>query len=155
MEQTLPSRKDTLPLGLTEKSVEIAKVLVHYNQLTSYPYSDLQIAEWAKSIEELIPSMTLETLKTIIDRMKMGIYDFDSRLGIQNIFSGARQFIKDEIDAHQKIIAEIRKKMYYEYEEVLTEEERTLLHETEEKIKKLQNNLFKISPKQQQYEIHY
>lgn len=147
MEQTLPSKKDTLPLGLTEKSVELAKVLVHYNQLTAFPYSDLQIAEWAKSINELMPNLSAETLKTIINRMKMGIYDYDSKLGIQNIFAGARQYLRDEIAKHQSSISDIKRKMFLNYEESVTEDEKLFFDETELKIKKLHEHLFNISPK--------
>lgn len=147
MEQTLPSKRDTQSLALTEKVVDLAKVLVHYNQLTAFPYSDLQISEWAKSINELMPNITPDTLKTIINRMKMGIYEYDSRIGIQNIFSGAREYIRDEISTLQSSISDIKRKMFIHYNETVTDEERKFVDETELKIKKLHENLFKISPK--------
>lgn len=85
-------------MEITTKINNLSKVLIHYNQLTAFPYSDLQIIEWAKSINELMPELSNETLKFIIDRMKIGYYPFDNRLGIQNIFNGIKQYLNDEIN---------------------------------------------------------
>jgi hypothetical protein len=45
-----------------------------------------------------MPELSNETLKLIIDRMKIGYYPFDNRLGIQNIFNGIKQYLNDEIN---------------------------------------------------------
>lgn len=67
---------------------EIAKALFHVNYLTPYPYSDMIIEGWAKSIQELEPEITSEVIKWILDNMKKGLIEYDSKKGIQNIFSG-------------------------------------------------------------------
>lgn len=142
------SKKVSQSLGnLTEKQTAFAKVLINYNQLTPYPYSDLQISDWAKSIDDLMPQIKPETLKTIIDKMKMGVYEFDSKLGIQNIFSGARAFIRDEISELELSVEKIRAKNMPFSEQILTSDDITTLEIVDEKIAKLQNNLRLISTK--------
>lgn len=111
-------------LSLTKEQTEIAKELIHFNQLTPYPYSDLQISQWVKSITELIPEMTPEIIKHIIDRLKLGVYEYDSRLGIQNVFAGFRKYLEE------------RRLMYYS---IMPEGEE--LKKRNDKIEKINNQL--------------
>lgn len=95
MEQPiLPSKKDTQSLATINN---LAATVLHINQLTPFPYSDLQIFEWAKSINELTPELTPDILKKIIDKFKLGIYEFDSRAGIQNVFKGYKLILGEKI----------------------------------------------------------
>ena len=96
MEQTLPSKKDIQSLEITTVN-NIAKAVLHFNQLTPFPYSDIQIMDWAKSINELTPELTPDIVKKIIDKYKLGIYEFDTKLGIQNIFNGYRLILEEKI----------------------------------------------------------
>jgi hypothetical protein len=73
-------------LGLSEKVIELALVVFHINQVVPYPLSDLQIADWAKSINELRPDVEPQKLKEVIDKMKLGQIEWNYRQGIQNIF---------------------------------------------------------------------
>jgi hypothetical protein len=78
--------------------------LFHYNQLTAFPLSDAQIIDWAKSIKEIAPQLTTEILREIIRRFKVGQGEFDSKLGIQNIFGGYRTFLREQMaEAGEKI----------------------------------------------------
>ncbi len=95
-------KKDNL--SLTKEQTEIAKELIHYNQLTPYPYSDLQISQWVKSITELIPEMTPEIIKHIIDRLKTDAYDYDHKKGIQNIFNGFKKYLKEKDEGYWNIL---------------------------------------------------
>lgn len=72
--------------------------LFHYNQLTTFPLSDAQIIDWAKSISEIAPNLTIEILHEIIRRFKIGQGEFDSRLGIQNIFNGYRTILREQME---------------------------------------------------------
>lgn len=54
---------------------------------------------WANTILELEPEINESVIKWIVDKMKIGIIDFDNRKGIQNIFDGFRKYIDYKIKA--------------------------------------------------------
>lgn len=70
---------------LSNREIEIAKIVYHINQLIAYPLSAIQIEDWARSLNELYPKIDLNILKNTIRMMKLGKIDFDSKKGIQNI----------------------------------------------------------------------
>lgn len=73
----------------------LIKQVANVNLLVQYPLSDSMIELWAKSIEELAPKLNPLTLKVIIDRFKVGRLEWDSKLGIQNIFLGYVNWLQD------------------------------------------------------------
>ena len=95
-------KKDNQSLELSSELTKIGQVIVHINQLTPFPYSDFQLIDWAKSINELTPELTPDILKKIIDKFKLGIYEFDSRAGIQNVFRGYKLILGEKIEYLRK-----------------------------------------------------
>ena len=75
---------------LSEKEIEIAKVIFHVNQLSNYPLGVPQIEDWSKSIEDIVPNLEIDDLKYLIKCFKIGEEHYDYKLGIQNIFIGLR-----------------------------------------------------------------
>jgi hypothetical protein len=73
------------------------KQLAQVNLLTSFPINDDYLRAWCKSIRELVPELTAQTLKIIIDQMKLGGLPYDSKKGIQNIIEGYKLILKDLI----------------------------------------------------------
>lgn len=65
--------------------------------MVAYPISDTMLEVWANTLNELEPEITPDAVKWIIDKMKVGIIDFDNRKGIQNIFEGFRKYISHQI----------------------------------------------------------
>ena len=94
---SVSQKKDNQSLELSSEITKIGQVIVHINQLTPFPYSDFQLIDWAKSINELTPELTPDILKKIIDKFKIGIYEFDSRAGIQNVFRGYKLILGEKI----------------------------------------------------------
>lgn len=47
-----------------------------------------QIEVWAKDLVRLVPGLDLGALTFLIDQMKLGLYDYDKTLGIQNLTVG-------------------------------------------------------------------
>lgn len=84
-------------IALNEKEVEIAKIIYHINQLTSFPLSATQIEDWTRTINELRPHQDLVKLKAIVNMMKIGEIEYNSRLGIQNIFLALKKYDKIKI----------------------------------------------------------
>lgn len=82
---------------LSEKEIKLSAIIYHVNQLTAYPLSAIQIEDWARSINELRPNQNLFILKSIINMMKIGSIDFNSRIGIQNIFLALKKYDKIKI----------------------------------------------------------
>lgn len=74
--------------SLSNETIALCKSLVHVNQLSPFDVSDAKIMDWAKSIQELMPNVGCEDLKTLIDDFKLGVLDYDNKKGIQNIFIG-------------------------------------------------------------------
>lgn len=81
----------------TQINEGFVKQLYHVNYLVNYPISDFMLEGWSKSIQELAPEITIEDLKIITDRMKLGSIEFDHRKGIQNIFNGYKTIINEKI----------------------------------------------------------
>lgn len=63
----------------------------------NYPLTDIQIESWSKSINELRPNQDLKKLNAIINMMKIGSIEFNSRLGVQNIFLALKKYDKIKI----------------------------------------------------------
>lgn len=78
--------------NLSPREIEIGQVVFHVNQLTAYPLNDLQISDWAKSINELKPDLDLALLKKVIDKFKMDELEWDNHKGIQNIFRELKKY---------------------------------------------------------------
>ncbi len=94
MEHLQKTISDDQLVSTTTKESYI-KQLYHVNYLVSYPISDLMLEGWSNSIIELVPEITPDDLKEIINRMKLGTIDFDYRKGIQNIFKGYTILLKE------------------------------------------------------------
>lgn len=130
-------KTSTSNLSLEVKSMGVE--LFHYNQLTSFPLSDAQIIDWAKSIKEIAPNLTVEILHEIIRRFKIGHGEFDSRLGIQNIFNGYRTFLREQM-------AEFGEKIHRGFD-YPTDEQKIISDEAEKKhdeIKKVFESVFAV-----------
>ncbi len=69
---------------------ELLKQIAQVNLLTAFPINDLYLEQWVKTIQELAPDLTPERLKSLIDKMKCGILDYDHRKGVQNILLAHR-----------------------------------------------------------------
>lgn len=91
-------------------NVEMAKQIYQINLLIPYPLADSQIEDFANTLEELIPELTPVQLKRMIDRFKVGVYEWDRNKLIQNIFKYAMTIIAEDIK-NQVILAEIRNRI--------------------------------------------
>jgi hypothetical protein len=87
---------------LNSEQNNLAIELFHYNQLTPFTLTDIQIIDWVRSISELRKEITPEILKELIDGMKTTRFPFDKNLGIQNIFI-----------AHDHLLGKYRTKLQY------------------------------------------
>lgn len=98
---------------LIEVNKELAKQVYQINQLVPYPLSDIQIEDIAKSLEELVPELTPMQLKKMIDRFKIGYYEWDKTKVIQNIFKNLANTMKEDYvgkdEEFQKIMERFRK----------------------------------------------
>jgi hypothetical protein len=90
----LANRSNQSPSTTTN---DMAKALYHINYLAAYPVSDSMLEGWASTITELTPELTPEILKTLINRMKLGIYEYNERKGIQNVFKAYRRFLTERL----------------------------------------------------------
>lgn len=64
--------------------------MAQVNQLTPYPLNDIGIAEWSRSLIDLISAddFDLEKIKFVIDAYKTCKLEYNREKGIQNIFLG-------------------------------------------------------------------
>lgn len=77
-----------LPIDLKEQVINTYNVVVEVNNLTAFPMTGDQVEVWAKDLVRLIPNLDLGALAFLIDQMKLGLYDYDKNLGIQNLTVG-------------------------------------------------------------------
>lgn len=90
--------------ALSLESNKLAVSLFHYNQLTAFPISDGQIVDWVKSIQEIAPKLDAVVLKKIMDGFKVGLYEFNPKVGIQNVFNAYKCILKDEMSSFNEQI---------------------------------------------------
>ena len=119
-----------------QNTSDLLKELAQFNLLTQYPVADVLLEAWAKSIQELTPELTPAMLKEIVDGMKLGLIEYDAKLGIQNIFEGYRVVLR-------QLLAERYIKEQLRVEPERMEEYKAHCIETQ----RLRNVLAKISPK--------
>ncbi len=121
-------------------NVDLVKALYHVNYLVSFPISDLMLEGWSKSITELRPEITPSTVKWIVDHMKLGIIEYKSKMGIQNIFQGFSVYLNHEIKKKNDQIKILRPDYFS-----------SCTPETESKIKEIEKeiaDLRKLKPQE-------
>lgn len=91
MENQVQISNHSLSTPLNHKEIIIAQEMWHINQIISYPLSDWQIESWARSINELIPDLDVNILKKSINLLKTGEIEWDSKVGLPNIFLAIKQ----------------------------------------------------------------
>lgn len=116
----------------TQINKEIVSALFHVNRLTSFPIQDIQLEFWAKDIQKLNPELTAEIIGLILNNMKKGRILFDSRLGIQNIYSGYKVYLAEKL-----------KNLYKQRQTHLSKEDETIISDD---IKTTEKILKDISP---------
>lgn len=97
MENQLQVSNHNLSTPLNRKELEIAEIIWHVNLLMNFPLTDIQIESWSRSINELRPEQDLSKLIAVINMMKIGSIEFNSRKGIQNIFVALKEYDKIKI----------------------------------------------------------
>lgn len=73
---------------LSQKEHDIAKIIYHINQVRTYPLTAIEIEDWSRSINEILPELELDNLRELVVEMKKGNIEYDNTRGIQNIFKG-------------------------------------------------------------------
>lgn len=136
METNLQIQNQNQGLELSEKTESLSKAVFHVNQLTPYPYTDNQIIDWAKSIEELMPELSPKIIKIIVDKMKIGVIAYNYKLGIQNIFEGYKIILKD-----RQIYLHSKKYKLYNSQDKEFETEEIKINEELERIRILLNKM--------------
>lgn len=75
-------------IELTQEEREIAKELTQVNLLITFALTPFQIAQWARCVLELEPKTEPFEVRAVIDMYKRGLYEWDQKEGVQNIFRG-------------------------------------------------------------------
>jgi hypothetical protein len=88
----LQKMSDSNIVKLTNKEIEISGEIYEVNQLAPYPLSSIQIEDWARSLNRLLPNLEISTLSSLIDDFKRDNIEWDYKKGIQNIFIGLRSY---------------------------------------------------------------
>lgn len=90
----MQSSNDTVSLPLHVEA--IARIVYEVNQLRQYPLNDIEIAEWATTLDEFDPKIDLEALRFIIQQMKFGNMEYEQKDGVQNLTRAFRKIQKTE-----------------------------------------------------------
>jgi hypothetical protein len=84
IQKTAPTDLVTLPAD------SLVKAVYQFNQLRAFSLTQIEVLEWARSIERLHPNVDINQLMFVIDQMKVGNLEYDKTIGIQNIFKGLK-----------------------------------------------------------------
>lgn len=82
--------KQSQSLQISPRIKEIGREISHVNQLTSFLVPAEILIDWAKSIEEIVPNLDIEDLKSVIVDFKIGELEYNQKEGVQNIFFGLK-----------------------------------------------------------------
>lgn len=77
---------------LNNKEIKIAQEIYEVNQLAPYPLSSIQIEDWSRSINRLMPDLEVSKLESLINDFKLDNIEWDYKKGIQNIFIGLKSY---------------------------------------------------------------
>ena len=93
-----PNSIEAIKERLSSTELKVCDLVNLYNQLRSFPLTAIEILEWKDSLMELLRGMDTDTAKIefAIKKMISGELEFDSRLGIQNIFNAYRNCFQDD-----------------------------------------------------------
>lgn len=70
--------------------------MYQFNQLRAFSLTEIEMVEWARSIERLTVDLDMDALNFVIDQMKCGNMEYDKTIGIQNIFNALKRIEKTE-----------------------------------------------------------
>lgn len=87
---------ESIIAGMTPHERAICDVLNTFNQLRSFKLEPMEIIYWKDSIVKLIPDVDTGALEFVVDQMIVGGLEYDTKLGIQNIFNGLKRVRKTE-----------------------------------------------------------
>lgn len=82
-----------------EESIVLAKVsgaVANMNALRKFPLNDEQIEGWGRIILRLMPLEDIRKLQFVVDEMIRGNLEFDSEIGIRNIFLNVKSVQETE-----------------------------------------------------------
>lgn len=93
----LPTKRQSQQIvSVTLPNDAIIRAVYQFNQLRAYSLTEIEMMEWARSIERLLPDLDIDALNFLIDKMKTGEMEYDKAVGIQNIFNGMKKIEKTE-----------------------------------------------------------
>lgn len=92
MENKLQKTQDNNIVKLTDKELQIASEIYEVNLLAPYPLTSIQIEDWSRSLNKLLPNLEISVLEKLIDDFKTDAIEWDYKKGIQNIFIGLRSY---------------------------------------------------------------
>lgn len=88
MENNLQLNSSNRSTPLKPNELEVATILWNVNQLVAFPISDTLLESWSRSVVRIRPETTVRELEKLIYLMKIDKIEWDSKKGIQNIFTG-------------------------------------------------------------------
>lgn len=69
---------------LTDSQKQVFNLIKDVNLIISFPYTDLELYNWVKTIFRLFPNISPDIVARITDRYLMGEAVFDRDIGIVN-----------------------------------------------------------------------
>jgi len=136
MELAINSQQEknlSIALNNKDKEIEIGKIIYGINLIIPYPLSDFQISDWAKCINKFIPNLKPTTLQKIVDLYVLGQLEFNSKIGIQNIFKGYVFLIDKQLSP----LHQFNQTMFYKHNYDGIENPEQKIKECKEEIERL------------------
>lgn len=65
-------------------------VVAKISLLGAYPMSAEETKVWTAMIYKIVPDVTVEELKTVIEGFMTGRYDYENKIGIRNVFNAIK-----------------------------------------------------------------
>lgn len=88
MDKLQINQSQSLNTPLQGKEIEIVKSIFYVNLLTPFRVDDFILEQWSIALNRMLPQVTPEELKELMDDFMTGTIEYDHKLGIQNIFQG-------------------------------------------------------------------
>lgn len=89
--------KQETSLTLSDQGRGVIKCLFKVNQLLDFPLDKNTLTDWTESIIEILPDITPEEIREVINGFMTGRYEYNNKLGIRNIFSAIELLRNNDI----------------------------------------------------------
>lgn len=101
--ELIKTQNQQVSTPLKGKECDIAVAIYYINILTPFKVDDKTLEDWSICINRLLPDVEISELEELMNGFMMAKFEYDHKLGIQNIFKGLAQLDPDKYEQDKMV----------------------------------------------------